>query len=401
MARELVVCAVGDFCPQPRAGRSAAQELFAGVDGILRQADLRTINVEAPLTTRKRPIVKSGPHLTAPPNVADLLQGRFEIALLANNHVLDHGPRAVLDTIEALHRRGLRTVGAGKDHEQAARPLTLMAKGFSIALLNACEHEFGVAGRHSAGGAGLRPFDMIRQIIALRTKHDVVLVFTHGGNEMNPLPSPRVVAMNRAFAEAGASAVVNTHPHVPQAVEMWKGTPIVYSLGNFVFDSRVVDLDDRDLLWWVGMPVLMKFREVNGTIKASMTPVFTRLDPASGRLETVRGRARVQLARWLREVSQVLKGEQLLQEYFDAWTAVHGAAYYGTMKHHAANVAARQGRQEYAGFRNLWTCEAHNELIRTFAEMRLDGRLKAAEARLPTLQRWMRGESAVPPGAKR
>ena len=401
MARELVICAVGDFCPQPRSGKSAAEELFAGVDGVLSQADMRIVNVEVPLTTRRHPIVKSGPHLAALPEVADLLQGRFEIALLANNHILDHGPRAALDTIEALRRRGLRTVGAGKDHEHASRPLTITAKGFSIAILNVCEHEFGVAGRDSAGGAGLSPFDMIRRIIELRAKHDIVLVFTHGGNEMNPLPSPRVVAMNRAFAEVGASAVINTHPHVPQAVETWKGTPIAYSLGNFVFDSRVVELDDRDPLWWVGMPVLLKFREADGKIKASMTPMFTKLDPASGRLETVRGKERTQLTKWLREVSRVLKDQQLLQEYFDAWTTVHGASYYGVVKHHAADVAAREGRREYAGFRNLWTCEAHSELIRTFAEMRLGGRLKAAQARLPTLQRWMKGESAAPPRSNR
>jgi len=396
MARELTICAVGDFCPQPRSSKSAAQQLFAGVDSVLSQADLRIVNVEVPLTTRKHPIIKSGPHLIAPRSVADLLTGRFEIALLANNHILDHGPRAALQTIDALRRRGLRAVGAGKDHEQASRPLTITANGFSIAIINVCEHEFGVAGRDSAGGAGLSPFDMIRRIIELRAKHDIVLVFTHGGNEMNPLPSPRVVAMNRAFAEAGASAVINTHPHVPQAIETWKGTPIAYSLGNFVFDSRVVELDDRDPLWWVGMPVLLKFREADGKIKASMTPMFTKLDPASGRLETVRGKERAQLLKWLREISRVLKDEQLLQQYFDAWTSVHGASYYGSMRHHEADVATPRGRAKYASFRNLWTCEAHNELIRTYAEMRFDGRLKEAEARLPTLQRWMKGESATP-----
>ena len=400
MARELVVCAVGDFCPQPRSGKSAAQDLFADVDDLLSRADLRVVNVEVPLTTSRHPIVKSGPHLSAPPGVADLLKGRFEIALLANNHILDHGPRAALQTINALHRRGLRTVGAGRNHEQASRPLTIAAKGFSIAILNACEHEFGVAGRNSAGGAGLEPFGMIRQIMDLRSKHDVVLVFTHGGNEMNPLPSPRVMAMNRAFAEAGASAVVNTHPHVPQAIETWEGTPIAYSLGNFVFDSRIVDLDKHEPLWWVGMPVLLTFARADGRIKASMMPFFTSLDYASGRLQLVRGKERARLSKWLREVSHVLKDEQLLQEYFDAWTTVHGAAYYGGMKHHAADVATRRGRSDYAGYRNLWTCEAHNELIRTFAELRFDGRLKAARSRLPTLRRWMMGKSAAPPRSK-
>ncbi len=391
MTRELVICAVGDFCPRPRPENSAAQTLFAGVDETLGQADLRIVNVEVPLTTRKHPIVKSGPHLSAPPQVADLLKGRFEVALLANNHILDHGPQAALDTIEALHKRGLRTVGAGPNHEQASRPLIIKAKGFSVAILNVCEHEFGVAGKDSAGGAGLRPFHLIRQIIDLRAKHDIVLVFTHGGNEMNPLPSPRVAAMNRAFAEVGASAVINTHPHVPQAVETWKGTPIAYSLGNFVFDSS----RERDSLWWVGMPVLLKFAEAGGGIRAAMTPIFTRLSLPSSRLEMVRGEARAQLRRWLKEISRVLKDERLLQEYFDAWTTMDGASYYRAfMKDHGMRVVTRQDRDAYAGLRHLWTCEAHNELITTYVDMKFDGRLKAAETRLDTLKKWMEGEPA-------
>ncbi len=394
MARELVICATGDFCPFPRPRKSAAQDLFSGVDELLSAADLRIVNVEAPLLTRKHPIVKSGPHLSAPPETADLLKGRFEIALLANNHILDHGPNAVMDTIQALRRRGLRTVGAGKDHRHASMPLAISTHGFSVAILNACEHEFGVARRDSPGGAGLKPFDMIRTIIELRRKHDLVLVFTHGGNEMNPLPSPRVVAMNRAFAEAGASAVVNTHPHIPQAVETWRGTPIAYSLGNLVFDARMVELNPRDRLWWVGMPVLLKFTEASGRIKASLKPVFTKLGPESGRLQMIRGKERAHLHQWLREISRVLKDDRLHQEYFEAWTTVHGASYYGFVKFHAADVSTRRGRRDYAAFRNLWTCEAHNELITTFAEMRLDRRLKAAEARLSTLRKWMAGELA-------
>ncbi len=397
---DLVICAVGDFCPQPRSSKKAERELLAGVDGLLSQADLRIVNVEVPLTTSKRPITKSGPHLIAPPSVADVLKGRFDIALLANNHILDHGPRGALQTIQALHRRGLRTVGAGENREQASRPLIISAKGFSIAILNACEHEFGVAGEHSAGGAGLEPFWMIREIMSLRARHDVVLVFTHGGNEMNPLPSPRVVAMNRAFAEAGASAVINTHPHVPQAIENWRGTPIAYSLGNFVFDNRIVDLDAREPLWWVGMAALLRFRKVGGSTKASMTPVFTKPDPSSARLRLIRGEEREWLSQWLGEISRVLKDERVLQEYFDAWAAAHGG-YYLRALHRATDAGAGRGRRRLAGLRNLWTCEAHNELIRTFVELRFEGRLGAARSRLPTLRRWMAGELSAPAGPGR
>jgi hypothetical protein len=219
-------------------------------------------------------------------------------------------------------------------------------------------------------------------------------VFTHGGNEMNPLPTPRVVAMNRAFAEAGASVVSNTHPHVPQAMEVWKGAPIAYSLGNFVFDWHGLDLTRQPMLWWTGMAAQLHFTEAKGRIHASLRPTFTRLDPQAGRLEVVRGKARASLLAWQREISRVLKDEQLVQEYFDAWTTVHGAAYAGGLERHASDVNTPEGRRQYAGFRNLLTCEAHNELMTNYARLRLDKQLGRAEARLGTLQKWMAGELA-------
>ena len=84
----------------------------------------------------------------------------------------------------------------------------------------------------------------------------------------------------------------------------------------------------------------------------------------------------------------------ILQEYFDAWTTVHGAAYAGGLGRHASDVNTPEGRRQYAGFRNLLTCEAHNELMTNYARLRLDKRLGRAEARLGTLQKWMAGELA-------
>jgi hypothetical protein len=143
------------------------------------------------------------------------------------------------------------------------------------------------------------------------------------------------------------------------------------------------------------MPVLLKFAEAGGGIRAAMTPIFTRLSLPSSRLEMVRGEARAQLRRWLKEISRVLKDERLLQEYFDAWTTMDGASYYRAfMKDHGMRVVTRQDRDAYAGLRHLWTCEAHNELITTYVDMKFDGRLKAAETRLDTLKKWMEGEPA-------
>ena len=119
----------GDFCPGEagaalvRDGRAA--HVFAPLAPFLDDADWRLVQFETPLPAAAAPIPKTGPNLIAAPETADILRGRFDVALLANNHVGDHGPQGVLDTIRELQSRGFRTVGAGPDLAAAEAPLEL------------------------------------------------------------------------------------------------------------------------------------------------------------------------------------------------------------------------------------------------------------------------------------
>jgi poly-gamma-glutamate synthesis protein (capsule biosynthesis protein) len=97
------------------------------------------------------------------------------------------------------------------------------------------------AGEQSPGTAWLVEDDMIADVQAARKCADIVIPFLHWGAEMSPMPTPTQRALARRLIDAGCSAVLGAHPHVTQTIETYGGRPIVYSLGNFVFDYFPID----------------------------------------------------------------------------------------------------------------------------------------------------------------
>jgi poly-gamma-glutamate synthesis protein (capsule biosynthesis protein) len=162
----------------------------------------------------------------------------FQVACLANNHILDFGKEGLARTIDVLQRAGMKTVGAGITDELAAEPLLVDVKGVPLAIINCAE---GEQCRSSNGGPGANGFELHRiseQIRALKASGAVVIVVYHGGREYIPVPPVYVVRQLRELANQGADAVIAHHPHVPQGMELYRGVPIVYSQGNFLFWMR-------------------------------------------------------------------------------------------------------------------------------------------------------------------
>ncbi len=238
--RRAAILVAGDCCPRATGEMlvldGMSQEILADLQDVLSSADLSMIQFEAALTEADTPIVKSGPNLKCHPDVVDFLRAwGGDITLLANNHIGDFGPEPVIETIDTLRKSGFLTVGAGANLEDARKPLVVEVNDLKIGIINVAENEFGGAGPNKAGAAPLSPCFNISQILQLAPTVDCCIVITHGGNEYNPIRSPRVVNMSRAFADAGADIVINIHTHCPQGVENWNGSTIVYSTGNFYF----------------------------------------------------------------------------------------------------------------------------------------------------------------------
>ncbi|MCG3741552.1 CapA family protein [Vibrio cincinnatiensis] len=209
---------------------------------VVKSADYAVCNFEAPLKGFGMPQPKSGPHHTQhPQTLKGLKEQGFDLALLANNHMLDYGEEGLAKVIEIAQGLGLDTLGAGLDEDEAYRPLIKDINGMSIGIINACEAQFGVIDYFergkAAGYAWINHANIDKLVIELKEKCDFVLVFSHAGLENYPIPQKEWRFRYKHLCDLGADAVIAAHPHVPQGYEKHNNSHIFYSLGNFYFDG--------------------------------------------------------------------------------------------------------------------------------------------------------------------
>jgi hypothetical protein len=263
--RELSVLFAGDFAPCRGFEKIVLQKMkntLGDVLPIVKNADLSFINLECPLTKSEKPIYKDGPALKADPVCAEAIQN-FSVVGLANNHILDYGRKGIEDTISACSEYGLPVVGAGLSLSEAQNVFVKDCGGVRVSVIAIAECEFN---QSEQGGAGSAPIDLIdnyQQIEKAKRQADIVILTLHGGNEYFPYPRPGHRKMMRHFIDLGVDAVICHHPHVPGGYEMYKGKPIVYSLGNFIFDNAKPPKD-----WHLGYMAHMSFDRETKTLSS-------------------------------------------------------------------------------------------------------------------------------------
>lgn len=228
----------GDFAPCRKFEAiviDKKSQVFGDALPIIEMADFSFVNLECPLTTHTQAIDKSGPALRANPLCIEALE-KFSLVGLANNHILDYGYKGLSDTISVCNSRGLPTVGAGMSLKEARNFYIQDVKGLKIAIIALAEHEFNQSEAGKAGSAPINLIDNYQQIKQAKQKADIVIVTIHGGNEYFPYPRPGLRKICQHYIDLGVEAVICHHPHVTGAYEYYQGKPIMYSLGNLVFD---------------------------------------------------------------------------------------------------------------------------------------------------------------------
>jgi poly-gamma-glutamate synthesis protein (capsule biosynthesis protein) len=199
---------------------------------------LAITNLECPLTDDGPGIKKVGPLLRAPANTARTLSDwGFKLVTLANNHIMDYKSDGLVSTINACKENGIAHVGAGANNTDAKMVYYTKIGDQRVAVLNFAENEFSTTHGKSPGANPLEAVVNYGDIVKAKELSDFVLVIVHGGNEMYNLPSLRTKNTLRFFAEAGADAVIQHHAHCYSGYELYKGVPIFYGLGNFIFDK--------------------------------------------------------------------------------------------------------------------------------------------------------------------
>jgi len=233
---------VGDIMLDDGPGRTIAAggDPLAGFDALLRTADFRIGNLECPVAASGIPLDNKIYSFRADPQVMRVLRGRFDVLSVANNHSGDQGRAAFLETLAHLDAAGIRVVGGGRDLSAAHAPVWLEKHGLRIAILayNEFKPRRFEAGANWPGIAWSEDSQVLADIrVARAAGADLVIPFMHWGWEREPKPTARQWELARLMIDAGAAAVVGSHPHVTQGADLYRGKPIIWSLGNFVFDG--------------------------------------------------------------------------------------------------------------------------------------------------------------------
>ena len=353
-------------------------KIFADVKPLFDSADLSLVQWETPLgaDSDRDPIPKSGPNLMCPPDGAEIMKYLgADVALLANNHIGDHGDKVVQKTIQILNGSGIRTVGAGRDLESARCPLVTDFGGFKLAVINAAEHEFGIATRHTPGAAPLDPPEIMAQIRAAREAGCRVLVVLHGGHEYDPYPSPRMVKLFRMFADGGADMVFNCHTHCPEGVEVYHGVPIICSPGNFYF-PLLGAIKNPLPTWFLGYLTVVGFDET-GAFEMELIPYRF----ATERVSLLVGNDKANFDRYMATISRPLTDMEELERLFDLWSIRHGFNYIrGAMEQSreaGMDFSDPETVKKFLDLRNTYTCEAHCDMLGTFLRLAERGLIPA------------------------
>lgn len=229
---EVKILFVGDMFFD-RYIRAVAREkggdyIFSCAEKFIQSADFAVGNLEGPITEMPSKSEGTAPgsaenfYFTFPPETAELLAKRnFRAVNLGNNHIGNEGPEGIVSTRAALDKAAVGYFGGLSSNEPIYRTAE---KG----------QEFSFIGFNEFGGGS--PERVAEKIASEREAGRTVFVYAHWGDEYSEGVS-RLRPIAAAFAEAGAAAVIGSHPHIVLPSESVDGAFVYYSLGNFIFDQ--------------------------------------------------------------------------------------------------------------------------------------------------------------------
>jgi len=337
------------------------------------KSDLNIVNLEAPVTESVKKIAKTGPCLKSDyTSTLEFLRAlNVNIVSLANNHILDFGDNGLRDTIQFCSNNGLKTVGAGMNIGEAEQTLFIESDYGRLAIVNFAENEWASATKSSGGANPVSIIKNYRQIKNAKEKADQVIVIVHGGHEFNHYPSPMTIETYRFYAESGADLVVAHHTHCVGGYEIHDGTPIFYSLGNFLFTTSKLRPDS----WYTGLVLRVKIHR-GSPLQFELVPISQAKNNFS--LSLLRNDDKDALLKKIKEINNAISDTEVLQAKWEEFTERVKGGYIKAVSPIAGfkNVYIRAILYRlgiYKWFMNSMyckemlnriRCEAHHEVIK-------------------------------------
>jgi len=297
-AKEVSLVFAGDTVLDNTAGKIIEQggDPFSDFADFFAGADIRITNLECVVSTRGQANDKMYT-FQAHPRVIPVLQKHFDAVTLANNHSGDFGPDAFAQMLSLLKEAGLAQIGGGMNLKQAHTPLVFTRNGLRIAVLsyNEFHPRSFEAGFDIPGVAWSEDQQVMEDIQTARRIHraDLVIPVMHWGWENERTANPRQRQLAKLMIDAGADAVIGGHPHVTQDVSVYKGKPIVYSVGNFVMKETdnafqrqawvlKMYLDKRGITRFETLPLKIDMEGIPSIERGASSPCWRRGDNIAG-----------------------------------------------------------------------------------------------------------------------
>ncbi len=193
--------------------------VFWGVDAAI-------ANLEGPISKKKvtYSVLPNNLSFLFSPKTIDVLQFlKLNGVSLANNHTLNNAAEGLKTTRSLLNKAGIAPIG---DPRTQSKDTVAEFQGEGMRLFIIGVHAFAPMGSVPA---------LIKEI--KKESSDRVIIFPHWGSEYQLRHNKTQETLAKTWIDAGADAIIGAHPHVIQDIGVYRGVPIVYSLGNFIFDQ--------------------------------------------------------------------------------------------------------------------------------------------------------------------
>lgn len=233
-----------------------------------RHADLAMVNLQDPLAAAATSLEEEFLDRDRPDAINLLKAGGVDVVNLADQSTLAFGEQGLAETLDTLDRSGIFRVGAGRNEREARRPEIIDVKGQRVAYLS-YDRDFDLRAYDSVGGVNaVEMQDIVKDIRAIRDEVDWLVVNYRWSKEPPASPAESQTNLARLAIDQGADVVVGHAPTQLQGAEIYKGRPIAYSLGNFVFNEATTEAAPETAVLQVSL------RE--GQMKVDLIPVKVR-----------------------------------------------------------------------------------------------------------------------------
>jgi len=212
-------------------------EIFKNVKHIFKNKDIVFGNLETVLSEYNLNKKKIAPMVMRGRKeyIHQIVDAGFNVINIANNHALQHGKEAFIETVKLLQKNNIKVVGIAKENGNNCEPCIFKIKNKKVIFLGyAFEKEKFYKGKTLYAQATEK--HILQDIKKYKNKDNFVICSFHWGNEFIDYPSYKQKNFARLCIDMGCDLILGHHPHVIQGYELYKDKPVFYSLGNFVFD---------------------------------------------------------------------------------------------------------------------------------------------------------------------